>query len=31
MLGWQARIEVEDGIAATVSWLREREAVARAL
>jgi UDP-glucose 4-epimerase len=24
LLGWQARIEVEDGIAATVRWLRER-------
>jgi UDP-glucose 4-epimerase len=24
LLGWQARIEVEDGIAATVQWLRER-------
>jgi UDP-glucose 4-epimerase len=28
LLGWQARIEVEDGIAATVRWLREREAAA---
>jgi UDP-glucose 4-epimerase len=26
LLGWQARIEVEDGIAATVRWLRERQA-----
>ena len=26
MLGWQAQIEVEDGIAATVRWLRERRA-----
>jgi UDP-glucose 4-epimerase len=25
LLGWEARIEVEDGIAATVSWLRERK------
>jgi UDP-glucose 4-epimerase len=25
LLGWQARIEVEDGIAATVQWLRERQ------
>jgi nucleoside-diphosphate-sugar epimerase len=24
LLGWEARIEVEDGIAATVRWLRER-------
>ena len=24
LLGWEARIEVEDGIAATVAWLRER-------
>ncbi|MCL2770239.1 MAG: NAD(P)-dependent oxidoreductase [Solirubrobacterales bacterium] len=24
LLGWEARIDVEDGIAATVSWLRER-------
>jgi UDP-glucose 4-epimerase len=24
VLGWQARIEVEDGIASTVRWLRER-------
>lgn len=27
LLGWQARIEVEDGIAATVRWLRERGAI----
>jgi UDP-glucose 4-epimerase len=26
LLGWHARIEVEDGIAATVRWLRERAA-----
>jgi nucleoside-diphosphate-sugar epimerase len=30
LLGWQARIEVEDGIAATVRWLRGREAQAHA-
>jgi UDP-glucose 4-epimerase len=24
LLGWQAKIEVEDGIAATVEWIRER-------
>ncbi len=28
LLGWEARIEVEDGIAATVRWLRERKASA---
>jgi nucleoside-diphosphate-sugar epimerase len=28
LLGWEARIEVEDGIAATVRWLRERRAAA---
>ncbi len=28
LLGWQARIDVEEGIAATVSWLREREPLA---
>jgi UDP-glucose 4-epimerase len=28
LLGWQARIEVEDGIAATVRWLREHRATA---
>jgi UDP-glucose 4-epimerase len=28
LLGWEARIGVEEGIAATVSWLREREATA---
>ncbi len=27
MLGWEAQIEVEDGIAATVRWLRERRGV----
>jgi len=27
LLGWQAQIEVQDGIAATVQWLRERAAV----
>lgn len=26
LLGWEARIGVEEGIAATVQWLREREA-----
>jgi UDP-glucose 4-epimerase len=26
LLGWESRIEVEDGIAATVQWLRERDA-----
>lgn len=25
LLGWEARIDVEEGIAATVRWLRERE------
>jgi UDP-glucose 4-epimerase len=30
LLGWQAGIEVEDGIAATVSWLRDRQAAAEA-
>jgi nucleoside-diphosphate-sugar epimerase len=25
LLGWQAKIEVEDGIAATVRWLRDRK------
>ncbi len=24
LLGWEARIDVEEGIAATVRWLRER-------
>jgi UDP-glucose 4-epimerase len=28
LLGWEARIGVEEGIAATVQWLRERDAVA---
>jgi UDP-glucose 4-epimerase len=28
LLGWEARIGVEEGIAATVRWLREREATA---
>ncbi|HEV3284933.1 MAG TPA: NAD(P)-dependent oxidoreductase [Solirubrobacteraceae bacterium] len=28
LLGWEARIGVEDGIAATVRWLRERQAAA---
>jgi UDP-glucose 4-epimerase len=26
LLGWESQIELEDGIAATVSWLRERRA-----
>jgi nucleoside-diphosphate-sugar epimerase len=30
LLGWQARIELEDGIAATVRWLRERDGAAAA-
>jgi UDP-glucose 4-epimerase len=29
VLGWEAQIEVTEGIAATVRWLREREEVAR--
>ncbi|MGA2164228.1 MAG: NAD-dependent epimerase/dehydratase family protein [Solirubrobacteraceae bacterium] len=28
LLGWEARIGVEEGVAATVGWLREREATA---
>jgi UDP-glucose 4-epimerase len=27
LLGWHAKIEVEDGVAATVQWLRERAAI----
>ena len=27
LLGWQARIELEDGIAATVEWIRQRGSV----
>ncbi|MGA2758457.1 MAG: NAD(P)-dependent oxidoreductase, partial [Solirubrobacteraceae bacterium] len=27
LLGWEAQIGVQDGIAATVRWLREREAL----
>ena len=27
LLGWEAQIEVEEGIAATVGWLRERRAI----
>jgi len=30
LLGWEARIEVEDGIAETVRWLREHRARAEA-
>jgi UDP-glucose 4-epimerase len=30
MLGWRSRIEVEDGIAATVQWLREQRSAAPA-
>jgi UDP-glucose 4-epimerase len=30
LLGWQARIELEDGIASTVRWLRERDEAAAA-
>jgi nucleoside-diphosphate-sugar epimerase len=29
LLGWAARIGVEEGIAATVRWLRERRAAAQ--
>ncbi|HEY7077452.1 MAG TPA: GDP-mannose 4,6-dehydratase, partial [Solirubrobacteraceae bacterium] len=29
LLGWEARIELRDGIAATVEWMREREPAAR--
>ncbi len=29
MLGWEAKIGVEEGIAATVRWLREREAITK--
>jgi nucleoside-diphosphate-sugar epimerase len=28
LLGWEARIEVEEGVASTVRWLRERQAAA---
>ena len=31
LLGWQAQIELEDGIAQTVAWLRERDARAQAV
>ena len=31
LLGWQARIEVEEGIAATVEWLRDLSRVGSAL
>ena len=27
LLGWQARVELEDGIAATVEWIRERGSI----
>jgi nucleoside-diphosphate-sugar epimerase len=27
LLGWRAQIELEDGIAGTVQWLRERSAI----
>ncbi len=30
LLGWESQIEVEDGIAATVRWLRERGAIGSA-
>lgn len=30
LLGWEARIDVEQGVAATVRWLREREGQVRA-
>jgi len=30
LLGWRSRIEVEDGVAATVQWLRERRSAAPA-
>ncbi len=30
LLGWEARIDVEEGVAATVQWLRERETPAQA-
>jgi nucleoside-diphosphate-sugar epimerase len=30
LLGWEARIGVEEGIAQTVEWLRAREAVPEA-
>jgi UDP-glucose 4-epimerase len=29
LLGWEARVDLREGIAATVEWLRERELVAR--
>jgi UDP-glucose 4-epimerase len=29
VLGWEARVDLEDGIADTVRWLRGREEVAR--
>jgi nucleoside-diphosphate-sugar epimerase len=30
LLGWESQIEVEDGIAATVAWLRDLRASAQA-
>jgi nucleoside-diphosphate-sugar epimerase len=29
LLGWEARVDLRDGIASTVEWLREQEFVAR--
>ena len=29
LLGWQARVDLRDGIAATVEWLREQEIASR--
>ena len=29
LLGWEARVELRDGIAGTVDWLRDQEALAR--
>ena len=28
LLGWEARIELEDGIADTIRWLREQQPIA---
>jgi nucleoside-diphosphate-sugar epimerase len=30
LLGWQAQVQLEDGIAQTVQWLRERSSAAKA-